>query len=73
MECIPNVVISFYTSAFSYIRRNTQIAQKLQENYVDNIQEFLSYSIKLRNKNNYKLCAMASMDGIPIYNSIRIE
>ena len=34
---------------------------------MDKLQEFLSYKIKLRNKNSYELYALANMDETPIY------
>ena len=52
---------------FHTFRRNTLVAQKLPENYFDKIQEFLSYNIKLQNKNSYKLYAMINIDETPIY------
>ena len=52
---------------FLTLKRNTYATQKLVENYLDNLQEFLSYNIKLRNKNSYELYAMANMDNTPIY------
>ena len=53
-------------------RRNTHIAQKLQENYLVKIQEFLSYNMKLRDKNSYELYVMANVDESLIYLNMPI-
>ena len=46
---------------------NTHVAQKLPENYLDKIQEFLSYNIKYRINNSYELYAMACINSTPMY------
>ena len=51
---------------FLTFRRNTHISQKLPENYLDKIQEFLSYIIKL-SKYWFELDAIANMDETPLY------
>ena len=53
-------------------RRNTHIAQKLQENYLVKIQEFLSYNMRLREKNSYELYVMANVDESLIYLNMPI-
>ena len=52
---------------FLTFRRNTHISQKLLENYLEKIMEFLSYNIKLRNKYWFELDAIANMDETPLY------
>ena len=52
---------------FLTFRRNTHISQKLPENYLDKIQEFLSYNIKLRSKYWFELDAIANIDETPLY------
>ena len=55
---------------FLTFRRNTYISQKLPENYLDKIQEFLSYNIKLRSKYWFELDAIANMDETPLYLNV---
>ena len=57
----------FIHQHFLTFRRNTHVAHKLPKNYLDKIQEFYSYSIKLRNKNYFEMWAISKMDEIPIY------
>ena len=45
----------FYANTFFTFKRSTHFAQYLLENYLGKKQEFLSYNIKLINKNSYKL------------------
>ena len=52
---------------FLHLEETLMLNRKLLENYLDKIQVFLSYNIKLRNKNSYKLYAMAKMDETPKY------
>ena len=61
-------MISFIYRHFLIFRRNNHVACKLPENYLNKIQEFLSYNIKLRNKNSYELDEMGNMDDISIYS-----
>ena len=48
-------------------RRNTHINQKLSVNYLDKIQEFLSYNIKLRSKYWFELDSIENMNETPLY------
>ena len=57
----------FMKRHFLTSRRNIHISQKLPENYLDKIQEFLSYNIKLRSKYWFELDAIANMDKTPSY------
>ena len=51
MEYTSKVVISYFASTFFLqIGRNIHVAQNPPENYLDKIQEFVSYNIKLRAK-----------------------
>ena len=68
MEYTSKVVIySFMYQHFLTFRRKTYAAQNLLQSYWDKKQEFLSYSIKLRNKNSYELYEIANMDETLIY------
>ena len=55
---------------FPTFRRNTHVTQKHSEYYLDKIQNLISYNIKLRNKNSYKLYAMTIIGNNPIYLNI---
>ena len=55
---------------FLIFRRNTRVAEKLPENYLDKIQEFFCYNIQLRHKSNYELYAMTNINETPIYLNI---
>ena len=57
----------FIKRHFLTFRRNTHISQKLPENYLDKILEFLSYNIKLRRKYWFEVDAIANMDETPLY------
>ena len=59
--------IVYCIDIFLIFSGNTHFAQKLLENYLDKMQEFLSYNIKYRNNNSYELYAMAIMNDIPMY------
>ena len=52
---------------FLTFRRNTHIYQKLPENYLDKILEFLSYNIKLRSKYNFELNSLAKMSELRLF------
>ena len=62
--------IVFCIDIFLQIRRNTHVTQNLPENYLNKIQEFVSYNIKLRNKNIYELYAITNIDETLIYSNI---
>ena len=59
-----------YTSKWWYrfikdillLQKNTLISHKLQENFWDKIQEFVSYNIKLGSKYNFELNSIANID-----------
>ena len=50
--------------------RNTHIAQKLAENYLDKLQKFLSYKVRPRNKNSYELYEITNINETPFYLNI---
>ena len=48
-------------------KRCIYISQKLPENYLNRMQEFLYYNIKFRSKYDFELNAIANMDETPLY------
>ena len=56
-----------FTGGLDSVEYGTHIAQKTFRNYLNKIQEFLSYNIKLRNKIYYELYTISNMDETSIY------
>ena len=48
-------------------RRSTNISHKPFENYLNRIQEFVSYNIKFGSKYDFELNAIANINKTPLY------
>ena len=62
------MVLSLYAH-INYLtyRSSTYISQKLPENYLNRMQEFLYYKIKFRSKYDFELNAIANTDETPLH------
>ena len=66
MEFTSEMVLSFYIQKLSNFEKYN-ISQKLPENYLNRMQEFLYFNIKFKSKYNFELNAIANIDETPLY------
>ena len=64
------MVLSFLHRNYQTFGRRTHISQKLLENFLNRMQKFLYYNIKLRSKYDLELNAIANMDETLLYLNI---